>query len=222
MLENLIHIFQPLATKQFDLLLIIYLIAITTEAMSGALAAGRRNMDIFGVAVIAFVTALGGGTIRDVVLGNYPIGWTQHPEYVYLVVLAGLATILLARFMHHMKSIFLMLDAMGLVAFSLIGCNVALQLEYPVVVIIMAGMITGICGGILRDVLCNQLPVIFCRELYASVSLFVCILFLAMRSLGVDADLNTLLCFVLGFGFRMLALRFSWKLPTFSYQQRWD
>ncbi|WP_373691449.1 trimeric intracellular cation channel family protein [Azonexus sp.] len=204
------------------MLLVIYLIAITTEAMSGALAAGRRNMDIFGVAVIAFVTALGGGTIRDVVLGNYPIGWTQHPEYVYLVVLAGLATILLARFMHHMKSIFLMLDAMGLVAFSLIGCNVALQLEYPVVVIIMAGMITGICGGILRDVLCNQLPVIFCRELYASVSLFVCILFLAMRSLGVDADLNTLLCFVLGFGFRMLALRFSWKLPTFSYQQRWD
>nr|WP_306602636.1 trimeric intracellular cation channel family protein [Azonexus sp.] len=222
MLESLALVFQPLATKQFDLLLVIYLIAITTEAMSGALAAGRRNMDIFGVAVIAFVTALGGGTIRDVVLGNYPIGWTQHPEYVYLVVLAGLATILLARFMHHMKSIFLMLDAMGLVAFSLIGCNVALQLEYPVVVIIMAGMITGICGGILRDVLCNQLPVIFCRELYASVSLFVCILFLAMRSLGVDADLNTLLCFVLGFGFRMLALRFSWKLPTFSYQQRWD
>jgi uncharacterized membrane protein YeiH len=222
MLESLALVFQPLATKQFDLLLVIYLIAITTEAMSGALAAGRRNMDIFGVAVIAFVTALGGGTIRDVVLGNYPIGWTQHPEYVYLVILAGLATILLARFMHHMKSIFLMLDAMGLVAFSLIGCNVALQLEYPVVVIIMAGMITGICGGILRDVLCNQLPVIFCRELYASVSLFVCILFLAMCSLGVDADLNTLLCFVLGFGFRMLALRFSWKLPTFSYQQRWD
>jgi len=222
MLESLIHVFQPLATKQSDLLLVIYLVAITTEAMSGALAAGRRNMDIFGVAVIAFVTALGGGTIRDVILGNFPIGWTQHPEYVYLVILAGLATTLLARFMHHMKSVFLMLDAMGLVAFSLIGCNVALQLDYPVVVVIMAGMLTGISGGILRDVLCNQVPVVFCRELYASVSLFVCTLFLALRSLGVDTDLNTALCFVIGFGFRMLALRFSWKLPTFSYQQRWD
>ena len=222
MLESLIQVFQPLATKQFDLLLIIYLVAITTEAMSGALAAGRRNMDIFGVAVIAFVTALGGGTIRDVILGNFPIGWTQHPEYVYLVILAGLATTLLARFMHHMKSVFLMLDAMGLVAFSLIGCNVALQLDYPVVVIIMAGMLTGISGGILRDVLCNQVPVVFCRELYASVSLFVCALFLALRSLGIDTDLNTVVCFVIGFGFRMLALRFSWKLPTFSYQQRWD
>lgn len=222
MLESLIHVFQPFATKQSDLLLVIYLVAITTEAMSGALAAGRRNMDIFGVAVIAFVTALGGGTIRDVILGNFPIGWTQHPEYVYLVILAGLTTTLLARFMHHMKSVFLMLDAMGLVAFSLIGCNVALQLDYQIVVVIMAGMLTGISGGILRDVLCNQVPVVFCRELYASVSLFVCVLFLALRSLGVDTDLNTVVCFVIGFGFRMLALRFSWKLPTFSYQQRWD
>ena len=222
MLESLIHVFQPFATKQSDLLLVSYLIAITTEAMSGALAAGRRNMDIFGVAVIAFVTALGGGTIRDVILGNFPIGWTQHPEYVYLVILAGLTTTLLARFMHHMKSVFLMLDAMGLVAFSLIGCNVALQLDYQIVVVIMAGMLTGISGGILRDVLCNQVPVVFCRELYASVSLFVCVLFLALRSLGVDTDLNTVVCFVIGFGFRMLALRFSWKLPTFSYQQRWD
>ncbi len=222
MFDSLAHIFQPLASKQFDLLLVVYLVAITAEAMSGALAAGRRDMDFFGVVVIAFVTALGGGTIRDVVLGNFPIGWTQHPEYVYLVILAGLATTVLARFMHHMKDVFLMLDALGLVAFSLIGCNVALQLDYPVVVVIMAGMLTGICGGILRDVLCNQVPVVFCRELYASVSLFVCALFLALRSSGVDADLNTMVCFAVGFGFRMLALRRSWKLPTFSYQQRWD
>lgn len=221
MLDSLALVFQPLANKQFDLLLVIYLLAITAEAMSGALAAGRRNMDIFGVAVIAFVTALGGGTLRDVVLGNYPIGWTQHPEYVYLVILAGWATILLARFMHHMKSIFLMLDALGLVAFSLIGCNVALQFDYPVVVVIMAGMLTGISGGILRDVLCNQVPVVFRHELYASVSLFVCALFLLLRAQGVGAELNTVLCLLLGFAFRMLALRFGWKLPTFSYQQRW-
>lgn len=222
MLDSIALIFQPLAQKQFDLLLAIYLIAITTEAMSGALAAGRRNMDIFGVAVIAFVTALGGGTIRDVVLGNFPIGWTQHPEYVYLVILAGVMTTVLARFMHHMKSVFLALDAMGLVAFSLIGCNVALQFDYPLVVVIMAGMLTGISGGILRDVLCNQVPVVFCRELYASVSLFVCALFLISKSLGVNAEVNTAVCFILGFSFRMLALHFSWKLPTFSYQQRWD
>jgi len=222
MFDSVALFFQPLASMQFNLLLAVYLVAITAEAMSGALAAGRRNMDFFGVAVIAFVTALGGGTIRDIVLGNFPIGWTQHPEYVYLVILAGLATTLLARFMHHLKDVFLMLDALGLVAFSLIGCNVALQLDYPVVVVIMAGMLTGICGGVLRDVLCNQVPVVFCREIYAGVSLFVCALFLALRSSGIDTDLNMVVCFIAGFGFRMLALRYGWKLPTFSYQQQFD
>ena len=222
MFDSLALFFQPLASMQFNLLLAVYLVAITAEAMSGALAAGRRNMDFFGVAVIAFVTALGGGTIRDIVLGNFPIGWTQHPEYVYLVILAGLATTLLARFMHHLKDVFLMLDALGLVAFSLIGCNVALQLDYHVVVVIMAGMLTGICGGVLRDLLCNQVPVVFCREIYAGVSLFVCALFLALRSSGIDTDLNMVVCFIAGFGFRMLALRYGWKLPTFSYQQQFD
>lgn len=204
------------------MLLYVYLIAITAEAMSGALAAGKRNMDLFGVALIAFITALGGGTVRDILLGNFPVGWTQHPGYIYLTIGAGLFTMLVARFMHHLRQLFLLLDAMGLIAFTVIGCNVALQLEYSTPVVIMAGMITGICGGILRDVLCNQVPVVFCRELYASVSLFVCALFLALRAAGIDADLNTLLCFALGFAFRMLAIRLGWKLPTFSYQQRWD
>jgi uncharacterized membrane protein YeiH len=204
------------------MLTVIYLVAITAEAMSGALAAGRRNMDIFGVAVIAFVTALGGGTIRDLILGHFPLGWTQHPEYVYLVVCAGLLTTLLARYMHHLKRVFLALDARGLVAFSLIGCNVALEMGYATPVVVMSGMITGICGGIVRDVLCNQVPVVFRRELYAIVSLAVCALFLGLRELGVGTDLNTAISFLVGLALRLLAIAFGWKLPTFSYRQRWD
>lgn len=203
-------------------LAIIYLIAITAEAMSGALAAGRRNMDIFGVAVIAFVTALGGGTIRDLILGRFPIGWTQHPEYVYLVISAGLMTTVVASVMHNLKRVFLVLDAMGLIAFSLIGCSVALRMNYPIIVVIMSGMITGICGGILRDVLCNQVPVVFRRELYASVSLAVCALFLGLRALGVDNDLNTAISFAAGLTLRLLAIWAGWRLPVFSYQQRWE
>ena len=204
------------------MLITIYLIAITAEAMSGALAAGRRNMDIFGVAFIAFVTALGGGTIRDMVLGHYPIGWTQHPPYIYLVISAGLLTTLLARFMHHLKTVFLVLDALGLIAFSLIGCEVALGMGYAPVVVIMAGMITGIFGGILRDVLCNQVPVVFRQELYASVSLAVCSLYLVLRDLGLGTEANTLISFGLGLALRLCAIWRGWKLPTFSYRQRWD
>ena len=208
--------------SQFTTLLVIYLVAITAEAMSGALAAGRRNMDIFGVSVIAFVTALGGGTIRDMVLGHYPIGWTQHPEYVYLVISAGLLTTVVARYLHRIKRVFLLLDAMGLIAFSLIGCNVALELGYPPLVVVMSGMLTGISGGILRDVLCNQVPVVFRRELYASVSLAVCLLFLGLRALEVNPNLSTAVCFAGGLAFRLAAIRFHWRLPVFSYQQRWE
>ena len=204
------------------MLIIIYLIAIVAEAMSGALAAGRRNMDVFGVAVIAFVTALGGGTVRDVILGNYPIGWTQHPEYIGLVIAAGLLTIVIANYMHRLKNLFLVLDAMGLVAFSLIGSDIALRLDYALPVVVMAGMITGICGGVLRDVLCNQVPVVFQRELYASVSLVVCCLFLVLRAFDVPDGLNTAIRFGFGLALRMLAIWRGWKLPTFSYQQRWE
>ncbi|MGD9774008.1 trimeric intracellular cation channel family protein [Diaphorobacter sp.] len=208
--------------SQFTTMLVIYLVAITAEAMSGALAAGRRNMDIFGVAVIASVTALGGGTIRDMVLGHYPISWTQHPEYIFLVIGAGLLTTLVARHMHRLKRVFLLLDAMGLIAFSLIGCNVALELGYPPVVVVISGMLTGISGGILRDVLCNQVPIVFRRELYASVSLAVCLLFQVMHTLQVEYNVSTLVCFAAGLALRLLAIRFEWSLPVFSYQQRWE
>lgn len=200
----------------------IYIIAIIAEGMSGALAAGRRNMDIFGVAVIAFVTALGGGTVRDVILGRFPIGWTQHPEYVGFVIFAGLLTVVIAPHMHKLRRLFLILDALGLVAFSLIGCEVALRLGYGTPVVIMAGMITGICGGVLRDVLCNQLPVVFQRELYASVSLVVCISFLVLQWLNAPPALTTIVSFAIGLSLRLLAIRYQWRLPTFSYQQRWE
>ncbi len=179
-------------------------------------------MDVFGVAVVAFVTALGGGTVRDLILGNFPVGWTQHPEYVYLVVCAGLITTVAAPCMHHLKRVFLVLDAMGLVAFSLIGCNVAMEMGYPALVAIMSGMITGICGGVIRDVLCTQVPVVLRRELYAVVSLAVCILFLGLSALGVPATWNTALSFAAGLALRLLAIWRGWRLPTFSYQQSWE
>jgi uncharacterized membrane protein YeiH len=200
----------------------IYILAITAEAMSGALAAGRRNMDMFGVSVIAFITALGGGTIRDILLGHFPVSWTQHPEYIYLTVSAGLITMVIARFMHHLHKIFLLLDAMGLIAFTIIGCNVALELGYSTPVVVMAGMITGIFGGILRDVLCQRVPVVFRHELYASVSLLVALLYLQLEQMGINHDLNLLASFAFGILMRVAAIYWHWSLPIFSYAPgRW-
>ena len=201
----------------------VYIIAITAEAMSGALAAGRRNMDFFGVAVIAFLTALGGGTVRDILLGNFPITWTQHPLYIYITITGGLATIVLARFMRHLHQLFLVLDAIGLVAFTVIGCNVALRLGYDTVVVVMAGIITGIFGGIIRDIMCNRMPQVLRHELYASVSLVVALLYLALRHQGVSESVNLLAAFSVGLLLRMSAIRWKLSLPVFSYaKSQWD
>lgn len=205
------------------MLLYVYLIAITAEAMSGALAAGRRNMDMFGVAFIAFITALGGGTVRDMLLGNYPVTWTQHPMYIHLTISAGLLTMLVARYMHRVHTIFLILDAMGLIAFTVIGCNVALKLDYSTTVVIMAGMTTGIFGGILRDLLCNRTPMVLRKELYASVSLIVAIFYLTLLHWGVDHDVNLIASFSFGLAIRLAAIRWGWSLPIFSYAPgRWN
>nr|WP_263011209.1 trimeric intracellular cation channel family protein [Pseudomonas otitidis] len=199
------------------------MIAICAEAMSGALAAGRRNMDLFGVSLIAFLTALGGGTVRDILLGHYPVSWTQHPEYIFLTIGAGLTAMLLSRFMHHLRQLFLVLDAMGLIAFTVIGCNVALGLDYALPVVAMAGIITGIFGGILRDILCNRTPQVLRQELYASVSLLVALLYLGLRQQGVNEDINLLASFSVGLLLRLSAIRFGWSLPMFSYAPgRWE
>ncbi len=137
------------------LLTIIYIIAITAEAMTGALSAGRRSMDWFGVVLIACVTALGGGSVRDVLLGHYPLTWVKHPEYLVLTCAAAFFTILIAKWMRHLRNIFLVLDALGLIGFTIIGCQIALQMGHGFVVSAVAGVLTGVSGGILRDILCN-------------------------------------------------------------------
>lgn len=158
------------------LLTIIYIIAITAEAMTGALSAGRRSMDWFGVILIACVTALGGGSVRDVLLGHYPLTWVKHPEYLVLTCCAAFVTIIIAKWMKHLHSIFLLLDALGLIGFTIIGCQIALQMGHGFVVSAVAGVLTGVSGGILRDILCNDVPLVFRRELYASIS-FVAVIF---------------------------------------------
>jgi len=208
------------------LLPILYVIAITAEAMTAALAAGRRDMDWVGVCIIACVTALGGGSLRDVLLGHYPLTWVAHPEYLGVTALAALLTALVAPIMRHLRQVFFWLDALGLVVFSVIGCNVALQMQLSFPIVVISGMITGCAGGVLRDVLCNDIPLLFRSELYASVSLLTGLIYLGLLELAADFALAqgtaAALALLAGLAVRMLALRFNWQMPKFVYRDDWD
>ena len=198
------------------LLYTIYLVAIVAEAMSGAIMGMRRGMDLFGICMIGTVTALGGGTVRDVLLGHYPLGWIAHPEYLLFTIGAAVVTAFVARYLHHLRAIFLLVDGLGLVAFCVIGCDIAMSAKMHPAIVVLAGMITGVFGGLLRDILCNQIPLVLQREVYATVALFTGSLYVGLLYFNVDSSVAQLASIGAGFLFRFLALHFEWRLPNFN------
>jgi uncharacterized membrane protein YeiH len=204
-----------------EIIHILYLIAITAEAMTAAIVAGRRQMDWVGVFFLGCVTALGGGSIRDVLLDHHPLSWVEHPIYLIITGCAALAVIPIARFIHRLRQLFLFLDAVGLVVFTVIGCNVALSLGSPLIIVVTAGMLTGCMGGVLRDVICNDVPLVLKSELYVTVSVLTGLLYLGGLHLGLEHNVAAIPAMLFGLGLRMLALRFKWGMPRFIYTREW-
>jgi uncharacterized membrane protein YeiH len=193
------------------------LVAIAAQAMTAALAAGRRSMDWVGVCMLSCITALGGGTIRDVLLGHYPLVWVERPSLLGLISIAALLTIPIARVVHRLNAAFLVLDAIGLVVLTMAGCDVAWQMNASLPIVIVAGMITGCAGGVLRDILCNEVPLLFRSELYASVSVVTGLFYATAFGLKLNDELWTALTFVLGLSLRLLAIRYKWEMPKFVF-----
>jgi uncharacterized membrane protein YeiH len=193
------------------------LVALAAQAMTAALAAGRRSMDWLGVCFLGCITALGGGTLRDLFLGHYPLAWVQYPFYLALTGGASFITILIARLVHRLSTAFIVLDAIGLVVFTMTGCDVAWQMDASLPIVIVSGMVTGCAGGVLRDILCNDVPLLFRSELYASVSVVTGLFYATAFGLHINPGLWTLLTFVLGISFRLLAVRYKWEMPKFVF-----
>src|SRR6201991_3110631 len=196
---------------------VLSLVALAAQAMTAALAAGRRRMDWAGVCMLGCITALGGGTIRDVLLGHYPLVWVQNPWFLAVTAGAAFVTILAARLVHRLNIAFLVLDAIGLVVFTMAGCNVAWQMDASLPIVIVSGMITGCAGGVLRDILCNDVPLLFRSELYASVSFVTGLFYATAFGLTLNRELWTLLTFAFGLTFRLLAIRYKWEMPKFVF-----
>lgn len=206
------------------MLTVLYVLGLTAESMTAALAAGRQRMDMFGVMLIASVTAFGGGTVRDLLFGHYPLRWVDEPIFLAIVLGAALVTVLASFLMDYFRTIFLVLDAVGLSTFALLGAQVALELGYRPLIVVVSSVVTGVFGGVLRDVLCDRVPLVFSEELYASIAILVAVMYMGMLHFNLDETIGTqlviVICLIFAFGLRLLAIFYRISLPVFEYQER--
>lgn len=198
-------------------LLVLYIIGITAEGMSGALIAGRHKMDLIGVLFIALAAAIGGGSIRDILFNHYPLTWVAHPEYIIIVCTAALLTTLIPSVIARLEKLFLMLDALGLVAFAVIGAEIARSQGYGVVLVVSSGVITAVFGGVLRDIFCGIVPLVFRKELYAGVAILTSLIYYGLNVLEWDLQVASIVAVISGFIVRILAIWYKISVPIFSY-----
>src|SRR5688572_12081472 len=163
------------------------LLGVAVFAVSGAMAAGRKRFDWLGVAVIATVTAIGGGTIRDVLLDRHPVFWIADPTYLLVILAAAALTLLYARFRRAPRIWLLVADALGLALFTISGAQVAEERDLPGVIVVVMGTITGSAGGLLRDVLSGEVPLLLRQaDLYATAAIAGATAYLLLQAAGLE------------------------------------
>jgi uncharacterized membrane protein YeiH len=188
--------------------------------VSGAFAAMERRLDPFGVLIISFVTAVGGGTLRDVLVGNLPVRWLMNNTTILIIFLAALACMLFAPLLRQLNKTLSLFDAIGLGFFTIVGVEVGINLQLSAIVCIALGTITACFGGVLRDVLLNKLPLIFHKEIYALACIAGGCFYYILYSSFVPADVAKVGCIVLVFAIRMIAMRYQLALPRFYLKQK--
>ncbi|MBK6402274.1 MAG: trimeric intracellular cation channel family protein [Rhodocyclaceae bacterium] len=203
-----------------DLLLYwIGLTAVAVNALTGVLDAGRKRMDLVGVIMVGSATALGGGTVRDVLLDR-TVFWISDPTYLVVALATTAAVFFAVRGLRLPPRLFLIPDAIGLALFTIVGTQIALEWQAPWLAASLLGVITGVVGGVLRDVLCNEVPLVFVRgELYASAAWAGALAFIGLQALGMSAVAAAWTGMAAIVAARLLAMAFRITLPTYSERE---
>ncbi len=191
------------------------LLGVAVFAVSGALAAGRSGLDLLGVVVIAALTAVGGGTLRDLLLARHPIFWIADPTYLVVICAAALLTVAYARLLPPPRNALLQADALGLALFAMSGAQIAEATGGSPPVVVLMGTMTGVAGGVLRDVLCGEVPLILRRDVYATAAIGGISSYLILQSLGMGRSWASAVGMALVVGLRLLAIVWGWQLPIF-------
>jgi uncharacterized membrane protein YeiH len=184
--------------------------------MSGALTAMSKKMDGFGVFIIAFVTAVGGGTLRDVMIGRTPVGWMLDLEYVYVICIGFILALLFRKKFDRLRTSLFLFDTIGLGVFTLIGLEKGINIGLHPIVCIALGTMTACFGGVIRDILCAEIPVIFRKEIYATICILGGVVFFILKRFNLDDDLLYLTTSLVIISVRLMAVKFKWYLPTFE------
>lgn len=201
-----------------QLVRILDFIGVGVFAVSGALAAGRKRLDVVGVIVIATVTAIGGGTLRDLLM-NRTIFWFIDPAYLIAIFVAAVLTMFYVRYRHPPERQLDIADAIGLAMFSISGARIAERGDLPELIVVVMAVITGTFGGVLRDVLCNDIPMILQRgRIYASAVVAGATLYVVAQRLGLDRDAASYLGMATIAGVRLAAIWWDLRLPVFDLE----
>ena len=197
-------------------LFIIDILGTFAFAVSGAFLAMQKRLDHFGVLVLSFVTAIGGGTLRDMMIGNLPVGWLRNETAILVIIFAAVTTMFFSRFLKHLTTTLFIFDALGLGLFTLIGIDLALQKEFSPGVCIALGTITACFGGVIRDVLLNDVPLVFRKEIYALACIAAGFLYFLLLNFGMANEMANIICILAIFIIRVIAVRYKISLPQFE------
>ncbi len=192
-------------------------IGVFVFAISGVLAAINKRLDLFGVFIIAFVTALGGGTLRDALIGRTPIGWMQDLNYVYLIIAGYIVAILFRNYLNKLRLSLFLFDTIGLGVFTLIGIEKGLEYGLHPIICIALGTITATFGGLIRDILCNEIPLLLRKgTIYATICIIGGVLFFVLRKFNLQDSVNELITSLFIIVFRLAAVKYKMSLPVLT------
>jgi len=182
-------------------------------AISGALAIREREHDLFGAGFTGFITAIGGGTVRDILLNSYPLVWIGDIWFLYSILLGILAAFVFPSFLSRLRKTFFLFDTLGIGFFTVLGVEKALSLGVRPEIAAIMGMFSAVMGGVIRDTLTNEIPILFRKEVYASACLAGAILYLVLNYYGVPRDYNMLISMSLIISIRLISMKYKLSLP---------
>lgn len=196
-------------------LLTLDILATIAFAISGVLEALEKRMDSFGVFIIAFVTAVGGGTLRDVLIGKTPVFWMNNLTAVYAIILATILAIVFRNYLNYFRKSLFLFDTIGIGLYTVVGIQTGLNADLSPIVCVALGTMSACFGGVLRDILCNEIPVIFRKEIYATACIAGGVMYYALSYFQLPNELVFVISILVVILIRILAVIFKISLPTF-------